>query len=104
VLVSAPTLSLPQAGPEGAKSAARAKESQRFYFINCHHERSEMPYKVTVSRLDGSQIGANSIIDGRTPKPGELIRVKCGHVVVNALVELVVERSAFDLVTAKEVE
>jgi len=63
-----------------------------------------MPYRVTVKRLDGSQVNANSIIDGRTPKPGELVRVKCGHVVVNVRVELVVERTGFDWVNAEEVE
>ena len=63
-----------------------------------------MPYKVTVKRLDGSQVNANSIIDGRTPKPGELVRVKCGHVVVSAHVELIVERSGVDRVTAREAE
>ncbi|HYB11022.1 MAG TPA: hypothetical protein VEJ16_15250 [Alphaproteobacteria bacterium] len=63
-----------------------------------------MPYKVTVKRQDGSEVSSNSIIDGRTPKAGELIRVKCGHVVISAHVQLVVERSAFDWVTAQEVE
>jgi hypothetical protein len=63
-----------------------------------------MPYKVTVKWLDGSQVSANSIIDWRMPKPGELIRVKCGHVVVSAHVELIVERSDADWVTASEAE
>ena len=63
-----------------------------------------MPYKVTVKRLDGSPVNANSIIDRRTPKAGELIRVKCSHVVINARVELTVERSGFDWVTVSEVE
>jgi hypothetical protein len=61
-----------------------------------------MPYMVTVKRLDGSQMSADAIIDGRTPKPRELIRVKCGHVVVSAHVELIVERSGVDRVTARE--
>jgi hypothetical protein len=63
-----------------------------------------MPYMVTVKRLDGSQMSADSIIDARTPKPGELICVKCGHVVVSAHVELIVERSGVDRVTAREAE
>jgi hypothetical protein len=63
-----------------------------------------MPYKVIVNRLDGGQVSSNAIIDGRTPKPGELIRVECGHVIISANVQLVVERSAFDWVTAQEIE
>jgi hypothetical protein len=63
-----------------------------------------MPYRVTVKRLDESQVNANSIIDGRTPKSGELVRVKCGHVVLSARVELVVERTGVDWVNAEEVE
>jgi hypothetical protein len=57
-----------------------------------------------LKRLDGSQMNANSIIDRRTPKPGALVRVKCGHVVVNARVGLVVERTDVDWVNAEEVE
>jgi hypothetical protein len=49
-------------------------------------------------------VSSNAIIDGRTPKPGELIRVECGHVIISANVQLVVERSAFDWVTAQEIE
>jgi len=63
-----------------------------------------MPYRVTVKRLNGNQVTADNIIDGRTPKPGELVRVESGKVTVSATVELVIERSTFDLVTAVEVE
>jgi hypothetical protein len=63
-----------------------------------------MPYKVTVKRLDGSQVNANSIIDGRTPKAGELVHVKCGHIVICARVQLVDARSDVDWVHAGEVE
>jgi len=63
-----------------------------------------MPYRVTVKRLDGSQVNANSIIDGRTPKAGELVHVKCGHIVIGARVELIVKRTGVDWVNAEEVE
>ena len=63
-----------------------------------------MPYKVTVNRLDGSPVNGNSVIDRRTPKAGELIRVKCSHDVINARAELIVERSDADWVTASEAE
>ena len=63
-----------------------------------------MPYNVTVKRFNGSQVSSDSIIDGRTPKPGDLIRVKYGKVTVNAMVDIVVERTAYDWVTAVEVE
>jgi hypothetical protein len=63
-----------------------------------------MPYRVTVKRLDGSQVNANSIIDGRTPKAGELVHVKCGHIVVSARVQLVDARSDVDWVIASEAE
>jgi len=66
--------------------------------------RIAMPYRVTVKRLDGSQVSANSIIDRRTPRAGELIRVKCGHIVICARVELVVEQTNVDWVNAEEVE
>ncbi|HYB11102.1 MAG TPA: hypothetical protein VEJ16_15675 [Alphaproteobacteria bacterium] len=62
-----------------------------------------MSYKVTVNRLDGSQVSANAQIEGRTPKPGEIIHVQCDHSVVKARVQLVDARSDVDWVIAREV-